>query len=61
MEDNVPIINTDEKLLNEAIEHCYEVASTCNNAGCSSDHEQLAKWLTELKKYRAYFKNKVIE
>ena len=37
--------------LDEAIEHCKEVAlSLCNE--CGEDHRQLALWLTELKSLR---------
>lgn len=38
--------------IDEAIQHCKEKAieNTCNQ--CGKDHEQLAKWLTELKEYR---------
>ncbi len=38
--------------IDEAIQHCKEKAieNSCNQ--CGKDHEQLAKWLTELKEYR---------
>lgn len=42
--------------LEEAIQHCYEVAerlrkdNPCNS--CAAEHEQLAHWLEELKKLR---------
>ena len=38
--------------IDEAIRHCKEEAidNSCNQ--CGKDHEQLAKWLTELKEYR---------
>ena len=37
--------------LDEAIEHCEEVAkSKCNT--CGEDHKQLAEWLKELKQRR---------
>ena len=38
--------------INEAIQHCKEKAqeNSCNQ--CGKDHEQLAKWLMELKEYR---------
>lgn len=42
--------------LDEAIEHCDEVASnneTCEE--CSSDHKQLKSWLIELKSLRTYY------
>ena len=35
--------------LNEAIEHCYE-KTDCSE--CGQQHEQLAKWLEELKEYK---------
>ena len=48
--------------LNEAIEHCEEVAeehTKYNSFGgyescdeCASDHRQLAEWLRELQEYR---------
>jgi hypothetical protein len=42
--------------LDEAIKHCNEVANkTCDE--CSKDHRQLAKWLQELKAYRAHEKS----
>ena len=34
--------------LEEAIEHCEEVASNCDNKECALDHKQLAEWLKEL-------------
>lgn len=35
--------------LDDAIQHCNEVANTCDNKGCALDHKQLATWLSELK------------
>ena len=43
--------------LDEAVEHCYEVANStpCNESQkkCNAEHLQLAKWLDELREYRA--------
>lgn len=39
--------------LEEAIKHCEEVASSCNNKDCALDHRQLAEWLKELKSLRS--------
>ena len=36
--------------LNEAIQHCNKVASTCDNVKCSYEHRQLAEWLKLLKR-----------
>lgn len=44
---------TDERIISidEAIEHCYEVADRkCDD--CGKEHLQLAKWLEELKESR---------
>lgn len=38
--------------IDEAIKHCYEVASLTSCTECKKDHEQLAEWLKELKSYR---------
>lgn len=38
--------------LDEAIQHCDEVAVTCENKECALDHLQLSNWLNELKDYR---------
>ncbi|WP_367567227.1 hypothetical protein [Lacrimispora sp.] len=38
--------------IDEAIQHCKEKAIENNCNQCGKDHEQLAKWLTELKEYR---------
>lgn len=41
------------KTLNEAIKHCRQVASKCDvSVECRAEHSQLAKWLTELKRFR---------
>lgn len=47
--------------LDEAIEHCDEVASTCNETECSNNHKELANWLKELKFFRSWYKNWVID
>ena len=40
----------DKKMtLDEAIQHCHEVAESCENKECALNHEQLANWLEELK------------
>jgi len=36
--------------LDEAIEHCKE--KSCGNSACALEHEQLEKWLTELKELK---------
>ena len=41
--------NMERLTLNEAIEHCYE-KTDCSEYG--QQHEQLAKWLEELKEYK---------
>lgn len=57
---------TDEiKQLDEAIVHCLEIVKSCRLKACdiekddymdlkdcAAEHEQLAAWLTELKKYK---------
>ena len=43
--------------IDEAIEHCNEVASRENTCeSCASDHIQLGQWLTELKELRTKYK-----
>lgn len=43
----------DKKMtLDEAIQHCHEVAESCENKECALNHEQLANWLEELKCYK---------
>lgn len=39
--------------LDEAIQHCKEVAENTTCAGCKKEHLQLAEWLQELKKRRS--------
>ena len=39
--------------LNEAIQHCEEVAEKCPWPGCVADHQQLASWLRELRDYKS--------
>jgi len=41
--------------LNDAIDHCKEVAETNDCKPCAKDHIQLMKWLQELVKYRQEF------
>jgi len=46
--------------LEEAIEHCWEVAVgrgdyECACAECKADHMQLMNWLKELQEYRKRF------
>jgi len=38
--------------LDQAIEHCYEVAENEQCYDCAEQHLQLAEWLEELKNYR---------
>lgn len=38
--------------LDEAIEHAREVAHYAGCKECEEEHEQLAKWLEELRDYR---------
>ena len=40
--------------LDEAIDHCKQVAESCFWPGCAADHRQLAEWLEELKERREY-------
>lgn len=40
------------KDIDEAIQHCKEKAIENSCSQCGRDHEQLAKWLAELKEYR---------
>ena len=42
--------------LDEAIDHCEEVAQECENAECGMEHEQLAEWLKELRAFREVLK-----
>lgn len=41
-----------EMTLDDAIEHCNDVANSCKNKSCANDHLQLAEWLMELKKLK---------
>ena len=44
----------DKKMtLDEAIQHCHEVAESCENKECALNHEQLANWLEELKCFKS--------
>ena len=44
----------DKKMtLDEAIQHCHEVAKSCENKECALNHEQLANWLEELKCFKS--------
>lgn len=38
--------------IQQAIEHCEEVARTCGIKDCEEEHLQLADWLRELEKYK---------
>lgn len=44
--------------LDEAIQHCEDVAASNICADCASEHEQLAAWLKELKDYRENYERK---
>lgn len=41
-----------ELTIQQAIEHCKEVASTCGIKDCEEEHLQLAEWLKELQDYK---------
>lgn len=45
-------IPDDSQELDDAIEHAKEVARTTKGLKCAKEHEQLAKWLEELKTLR---------
>lgn len=47
--------------LDEAIQHCEDVAASNTCAACASEHEQLAAWLKELKDYRENYERKISE
>ena len=47
--------------LDEAIQHCHEVAESCENKGCALNHEQLANWLEELKWFKSIASSEVDE
>ena len=38
--------------IQQAIEHCEEVARTCGIKDCEEEHLQLAAWLKELENYK---------
>lgn len=38
--------------LQDAIQHCEDVAEHCDNKECAADHRQLAQWLKELQELR---------
>ena len=38
--------------IEQAIEHCEEVATHCGIKECEEEHLQLADWLKELQKYK---------
>jgi molecular chaperone GrpE len=45
-----------EMTIDEAIEHCKDVACDCRaGEGCAAQHNQLASWLTELKELRTKY------
>ena len=39
--------------IDEAIQHCEEMALCAKNGECGEEHRQLAEWLRELKRLRA--------
>ena len=39
--------------IDEAIQHCEEMALCNKNGECGEEHRQLAEWLSELKRLRA--------
>ena len=39
--------------IDEAIQHCKEMALCAKNGECGEEHRQLAEWLRELKRLRA--------
>lgn len=41
-----------ELTIEQAIEHCKEVATHCGIKDCEEEHLQLANWLKELQKYK---------
>ena len=38
--------------IDEAIQHCDEVANACKETECAAEHRQLAEWLRELVRLR---------
>lgn len=47
--------------INEAIEHCKEIALHCDNKECAYDHVQLMDWLKELKCLRLVVDKKYLD
>ena len=47
--------------LEEAINHCKQIANTCNNKECSIDHLPLMYWLQELKCLRKVVDEKYLK
>ena len=47
--------------IDEAIEHCKDVALNCNNKECAYDHVQLMDWLKELKCLRLVVDKKYLD
>lgn len=43
--------------IEEAIQHCKDVAENCNNQDCALNHLQLMSWLIELKDYHEKYGN----
>lgn len=39
--------------IDKAIEHAFEVSTTCENANCALEHVQLAFWLKQLKELQS--------
>lgn len=39
--------------IDKAIEHAFEVSTTCENASCALEHVQLAFWLKQLKELQS--------
>ena len=39
--------------IDKAIEHAFEVSTTCENASCALEHMQLAFWLKQLKELQS--------
>lgn len=47
--------------INEAIEHCKDVALHCDNKECVYEHIQLMNWLKELKCLRLVVDKKYLD
>ena len=47
--------------INEAIEHCKDVALHCDNKECAYEHVQLMNWLKELKCLRLVVDKKYLD